>query len=79
MKKPTRCIDPVLKYCQVCRYGHIVYPESVESFSDLEGCSFDVFCSLGFDKGRPEDEPTQEELREFDEFLFGSLSHDPWR
>jgi hypothetical protein len=24
---------------------------------------------LGFDKGRPEDEPTDEELKEFDEWM----------
>ena len=67
--KPTRCVDPVMKYCQGCRYGHISYPEWVETAEDLEGCSFETFCILGFDKGRPEDEPTEEEIKEFDEWL----------
>lgn len=29
--KPTRCIDPVMKYCQGCQYGHCIYPEWVET------------------------------------------------
>lgn len=29
---------------------------------------FEAICTLGFDKGRPEDEPTEEELREFEEW-----------
>lgn len=58
MSKPTRCIDPVVKHCQGCEWGycdyHVDYPQY-----------FDVFCILGFDQGRPEDEPTQEELDEY--------------
>lgn len=64
-EKPTRCIDPVVKYCQECPYGWIKYPDWVETREDLYGCSFEFGCTLGFDKGRPEDEPTEEELREF--------------
>lgn len=67
-EKPTRCIDPVMKYCQGCEWGHIVYPDWVETYEDLQGCCFDTFCTLGFDKGRPEDEPTEEELKEFEEW-----------
>lgn len=22
---PSRCIDPVMKYCQGCRYGHCIF------------------------------------------------------
>lgn len=65
---PTRCIDPVIKFCQECRYGYCIYPEWVETREDLANCSFESGCTLGFDKGRPEDEPTEEELKEFEEW-----------
>lgn len=68
-EKPDRCIDPVCKYCQYCRYGRVVYPDWVETYSDTLGCSFDTYCILGFDKGRPEDEPTEEELKEFNDWF----------
>lgn len=68
-EKPTRCIDAVMKYCQECRYGHIVYPEWVETYEDSIDCCFRTVCIYGFDKGRPEDEPTEEELKEFDEWV----------
>ena len=66
--EPKRCIDPVVKYCQGCPYGWIKYPDWVETREDLYDCSFESGCTLGFDKGRLEDEPTEEELREFNEF-----------
>lgn len=64
---PSRCIDPVIKYCQGCCYGQCVYPEWVETCEDLDWCTFETTCLLGYDKGRQEDEPTDEELREFEE------------
>lgn len=64
--KPTRCIDPVMKYCQNCKYGHSIYPSWIETAEDLEGCVFETFCIYGFDKGRIEDEPTEEELKDFE-------------
>lgn len=70
-KKPTRCIDPVLKFCQDCRFGWVKYPDWVESCEDLCGCTFECGCTLGFDKGRPEDEPTEEEIRNFDKWAHG--------
>ena len=66
--KPTRCIDPVIKFCQECRWGWVHYPEWVETAEDLEYCTFESGCTLGFDQGRPEDEPTEEELKEFEEW-----------
>lgn len=66
---PSRCIDPVMKYCLGCPYGHNIYPSWVENYEDLCDCCFDTICSLGYDKGRPEDEPTDKELREFEKFL----------
>lgn len=68
-EKPKRCIDPVMKYCQGCRYGWIKYPDWVETREDLCECSFESGCTLGFDKARPEDEPTAEELAEFEEWF----------
>lgn len=65
--KPKRCIDPVIKYCQGCPWGHVSYPAWVETAEDLEWCTIESTCILGYDQGRPEDEPTEEELREFDE------------
>lgn len=69
MEKPTRCIDPVVKYCQGCTWGYVNYPAWVETSEDLAGCCFESGCTLGFDQGRPEDEPTEEELDEFEKWF----------
>ena len=61
MTQPTRCIDPVMKYCQECPYGNISYPEDVETYSDTQGSSFDCHCMYGLENT----EPTEEELTEF--------------
>lgn len=66
---PTRCVDPVMKRCQECTWGYCEYGDDVECYADLADCSFESGCTLGFDKGRPEDEPTEEELKEFEEWL----------
>ena len=66
MNKPTRCIDPVIKFCQECEWGWVHYPEWVETAEDLSWCTIESGCTLGYDQGRPEDEPTKEELEEFD-------------
>ena len=68
---PTRCIDAVIKYCQDCEWGWVKYPAWVETAEDMEGCSFESGCTLGFDKGRPEDEPTKEEIKEFEKWFNG--------
>ena len=65
MTKPMRCIDPVMKYCQGCRYGNISYPCDVETYSDTQGSCFDYYCMYGLEK----DEPTEEELNEFYKYL----------
>lgn len=62
MKKPDRCIDPVMKFCQECKYGYVSYPEWVETAEDLEGCSFESGCMYGLENT----EPTQEEIEEFE-------------
>ena len=64
--KPTRCIDPVMKFCQGCRWGWVNYPDWVETDEDVAGCFFESGCTLGYDQGRPEDEPTEDELKEFE-------------
>ena len=61
--KPSRCIDPVIKYCQGCRWGYVNYPAWVETREDLEDCCFESGCLLGYDQGRPE-----AELKEYEEW-----------
>ena len=73
--KPTRCIDPIVKFCQECRWGWVKYPEWVETAEDLADCSFECGCTLGYDQGRPEDEPTEEEIKEFTERYFPPLNN----
>ena len=63
-EKPTRCVDPVVKYCQECPLGWVKYPDWVETLEDLRGCTFESGCRYGFEN----DEPTEDELREFNEW-----------
>ena len=56
--KPTRCIDPVMKCCQYCEYGHVEYPY----YPDID--DFDTHCIYGFE----ECEPTEEEVKEFEDW-----------
>lgn len=60
-EKPTRCIDPVIKCCQYCKYGWMSYPDRVEMVGDLDGCCFDSGCIYGLENTQP----TEEELAEF--------------
>lgn len=62
MDRPTRCVDPVIKYCQGCQYGWIKYPDWVETREDLEWCTFDSGCMFGLE----DTEPTPEEVAEFE-------------
>lgn len=57
--KSTRCINPIIKFCQDCPWGWISYPEWVETSDDLSDCIIESGCMLGYDKGRIEDEPTE--------------------
>lgn len=68
MKKPIRCIDPIFKDCQECLFGWVKYPGWVETYEDRCGCIFECGCTLGFDTGRPEDAPTEDELKDFEEW-----------
>lgn len=63
--KPTRCIDPVLKRCDECEWGCVCEAEYVEINGRLHWSSIGFECILGYNKGRPEDEPTEKELEEF--------------
>lgn len=62
-EEPKRCIDPVVKYCQECPLGWVKYPDWVETREDLCDCSFESGYCYGFEN----DEPTEEEIREFNE------------
>lgn len=64
MDKPTRCIDPCMKFCQECKYGWVRYPEWVECKEDLEGICFESGCLYGLENTVP----TEEEEREFEEW-----------
>lgn len=66
--RPSRCVDPIIKDCKNCRYGHVEYPEWVETYEDLAGCCYETSCILGYDCGRIEDEPTEDEIKKFDEW-----------
>ena len=59
---PDRCIDPVIKYCQGCKYGYVEYPSYVETYEDLDGCCFDSGCIYGLENTQP----SKEEIEEFD-------------
>lgn len=60
--KPTRCIDPVIQYCQDCRYGFVEYPSWVETYEDTFGCHFRSGCIYGLE----DTIPTPEEEHEFE-------------
>ena len=64
MKKPTRCIDPIFKCCNICPWGWTKYPDWVETSADLESCGYEDGCILGFEN----DEPTEEKLKEVEEW-----------
>lgn len=62
---PTRCINPMIKLCQECRYGWVKYPDWVETVEDLEWCALESGCIYGLENT----EPTEEEIQEFEEWL----------
>lgn len=62
-KKPKRCIDPCMKYCQGCRWGYCIYPEDTTRDDINSGfATFESGCTLGFE----DMEPTKREQRKFD-------------
>lgn len=63
--KPIRCIDPVIKFCQECKYGWVKYPDWVETYEDTFDCTFQSGCMFDLEK----DEPTDEELNVFDNMM----------
>lgn len=65
MEKPSRCIDPVVKYCQGCKYGFVIYPEWVETYEDTLDCTFKTKCMYDLEKT----EPTYEEVEEFERWV----------
>lgn len=65
MAFPTRCIDPIIKLCQDCPYGWVKYPEWVENYDDTIGCCFESGCCYGLE----DTVPTDEEIKEFEQYL----------
>lgn len=61
MKDNIRCLDPVMKYCQACKYGIIHYSDDVENYHDTFGASFTTSCMYGLEN-QP---PTAEEEKQF--------------
>ena len=59
--RPVRCIDPVVRYCQDCKYGFVKYPDWVETYEDTFGCTFESGCIYGLENTVP----TLEEEQEF--------------
>lgn len=62
---PKRCIDPVIKYCEECEYGLVIYPEWVETYEDLHYCCYKTICMYGLEKTVP----NEDELKEFDKWV----------
>ena len=61
-ERPTRCIDPVMKYCQMCKYGLVIYPEGTTKEDVLYGgACFDTQCIYDLE----DTVPTRKEIREF--------------
>lgn len=65
-KIPKRCIDPVMKYCQGCKWGYCQYPEDTTRKDMLEGgVNFESGCTLGLENTPP----TKRELRKFNKWV----------
>ena len=60
-----RCIDPVFKLCQYCKCGWVKYQDDVGSYQDTFGATFETGCMYGLEN----DAPTDEELKEAEEWL----------
>lgn len=59
-----RCLDPVMKYCQGCKYGIINYSDDIEYYYDTFGANFETNCIYGLEKQKP----SKEELAKFDDW-----------
>ena len=64
LKDNIRCLDPVMKYCQGCKYGIINYSDDVENYYDTLGANFETNCMYGLENQNP----SKEEMAEFDDF-----------
>ena len=56
MEKVTHCIDPCMKYCQGCEYGHVTVIDD-GAFGEI----LETFCIFGLE----DDPPTEQEEQEF--------------
>ena len=70
-EKPKRCIDAVLKRCDSCPYGFVIYPSWVETYEDLDGCCYDTCCIYGYENYIP----TPEEEKAFDDLMERKLNN----
>ena len=61
-KAPKRCIDPIMQYCQGCKYGITIYPEGTTREDVQEGCCFDTICMYDLENTIP----TKREKRKFE-------------
>ena len=64
LKDNIRCLDPVMKYCQGCKYGIINYSDDVENYHDTFGANFETNCIYGLEKQKP----SKEEMAKFDDW-----------
>lgn len=64
LKDNIRCLDPVMKYCQGCKYGIINYSDDVENYHDTFGVNFETNCIYGLEKQKP----SKEEMAKFDDW-----------
>ena len=71
MKDNIRCLDPVMKYCQACKYGIIHYSDDVENYHDKFGANFETHCIHGLEK----QQPSEEELKEFYAWYYEKGEH----
>ena len=56
MEKVTHCIDPCMKYCQGCEYGHVTVVDD-GAFGEI----LETFCIWGLE----DDPPTEQEEADF--------------
>ena len=64
LKDNIRCLNPVMKYCQGCKYGIINYSDDVENYHDTFGANFETNCIYGLEKQKP----SKEEMAKFDDW-----------
>lgn len=62
--KEIKCLDPVIKYCEVCPFGRVEYGSDVETYADTMGACYETSCMYGLEDTKP----TKKELEEFEKW-----------